>query len=111
MKPIDWRLREAILKRDNHQCQNCLKKGRLDVHHFIPVKRGGTDNPDNLISLCHPCHNIVELVPKKLNAQTISFRFKTAFWQTVRISAIKRKMTASELVEKAVNEFLKNDPC
>lgn len=109
--PLDYRLRKAVLERDNYQCQNCLKKGRLDVHHFIPVKRGGTDNLDNLISLCHPCHKIIELVPKKLNARKISFRFKTLFWQRARIYAIEHKMTATELVETAVDKFLKDDPC
>lgn len=55
--------RQYVLARDNHLCQYCLKKGKLTpadmVHHIEELK----DNPnkaldaDNLISLCHPCHN------------------------------------------------------
>ena len=30
-----------------------------NVDHIIPVKQGGTDDPDNLRLLCISCHNAV----------------------------------------------------
>lgn len=52
-----WRnRRDEILARDNHQCQDCGKQTLLDVHHIKPKCKGGTDDPDNLISLCEDCH-------------------------------------------------------
>lgn len=66
--------REAIIHRDNYTCQCCGKKDtRLEVHHIIFRSQGGTDDENNLITLCKDCHAKVhkgELVltkkPKKL---------------------------------------------
>ena len=38
----------------------CLKEGRMtpvdEVHHIVPISRGGTHARDNLMSLCRSCH-------------------------------------------------------
>jgi 5-methylcytosine-specific restriction endonuclease McrA len=49
-------LRASVLNRDAHVCQGCGATERLDVHHVIPLYRGGTNDPSNLISLCRECH-------------------------------------------------------
>lgn len=56
-----WRkLRDSILKRDNYLCVKCAVAGRVaearDVDHIKAKAHGGTDDPDNLQSLCSPCH-------------------------------------------------------
>lgn len=56
-----WNLREYILHRDNHKCQNpnCRNKDSqpiLEIHHIKYRSNGGTDTPDNLITLCNKCH-------------------------------------------------------
>lgn len=56
-----WNLREYILHRDGHKCQNpnCKNKSKepiLRIHHIIYRSEGGTDAPDNLITLCDKCH-------------------------------------------------------
>ena len=56
-----WNLREYILHRDNHQCQNpnCKNKDKnpiLELHHILFRSNGGTDVPNNLITLCNKCH-------------------------------------------------------
>lgn len=56
-----WNLREYILHRDNHKCQNpnCKNKDKnpiLNIHHIIYRSEGGTDTPRNLITLCNKCH-------------------------------------------------------
>ena len=49
--------REAILHRDNYTCQCCGKKNcRLEVHHIKFRSNGGTDDEENLITLCKDCH-------------------------------------------------------
>jgi len=51
--------RFEALKRDNFSCQECGVKRRdqeLDVHHIRPLSRGGTNELDNLITLCKECH-------------------------------------------------------
>ncbi|WP_347268818.1 HNH endonuclease signature motif containing protein [Paracoccus sp. (in: a-proteobacteria)] len=60
------RLRVAILTRDKWLCQECMRQGRARplgvlprdhaVDHITPKAQGGSDDPDNLQSLCDPCH-------------------------------------------------------
>ena len=54
-----WNVREYVLYRDNHICQACNGKSKdkvLNVHHVTPRADGGTNRPDNLITLCETCH-------------------------------------------------------
>ena len=41
-------------------CEECLKEGRFtpveEVHHILPVSRGGPNEETNLMSLCRSCH-------------------------------------------------------
>ena len=49
--------KNACLNRDNYKCKCCgLKKGTLEVHHIIYKSKGGSDDLDNLITLCRKCH-------------------------------------------------------
>ena len=42
-------------------CEQCEKEGKLipaaEVHHKIPISKGGTHARENLMSLCRSCHN------------------------------------------------------
>ena len=65
--------RSAILHRDNYTCQCCGKKNcRLEVHHIKFKSNGGTDDEENLITLCKECHDgvhagtiVLDKKPKK----------------------------------------------
>lgn len=54
------KLRVSILARDKHLCQACLRLGVFTearhVDHIVPKALGGDNSPDNLQSLCIPCH-------------------------------------------------------
>jgi hypothetical protein len=56
-----YNLREYILYRDNHKCQNpdCKNKDKnpiLVLHHIKYQENGGSNAPSNLITLCNKCH-------------------------------------------------------
>ena len=52
-----WNVREYVLYRDGHKCSHCGKSNTfLNVHHIESRQIGGTDRPDNLITLCEKCH-------------------------------------------------------
>jgi ATP-dependent DNA helicase RecQ len=55
-----WKaIREAVLARDENMCFQChvrFESADLDVHHLIPRKQGGADDPANLVALCDGCH-------------------------------------------------------
>lgn len=56
-----WNVREYVLFRDAHCCQWCKGKSKdtiLNVHHIESRKTGG-DRPDNLITLCETCHDLI----------------------------------------------------
>ena len=54
------KIREAQLSA-HPLCAECEKAGRLTpaqlVHHVIPLDKGGTNDPANLLSLCKACHS------------------------------------------------------
>ena len=52
--------RAHALDRDNYTCQCCGKKHvRLEVHHIIFRSLGGSDELDNLLTLCEKCHKAI----------------------------------------------------
>ena len=60
--------RSAVLHRDNYTCQCCGKKNcRLEVHHIKFKSNGGTDDEENLITLCKACHDGVHAGTIELN--------------------------------------------
>jgi 5-methylcytosine-specific restriction endonuclease McrA len=42
-------------------CESCDSRENLDAHHVIPRSEGGTDDKDNIITLCKPCHRQVHI--------------------------------------------------
>lgn len=38
------------------RCYYCCREARLEIDHYIPVSRGGTNWPDNLRLACHGCN-------------------------------------------------------
>ena len=52
-----WRkIRERILIRDGFCCQYCGQENATTVDHVIPISKGGTDEPDNLVAACTRCN-------------------------------------------------------
>lgn len=56
-----WQKIRARYVKKHPFCEECLKKGIIklveEVHHILPLARGGTHREDNLMSLCRSCHN------------------------------------------------------
>ena len=64
--------RAMVLNRDNYTCQCCKgkhKDPKLEIHHVVFRRDGGSDNAENLVTLCHTRH-------KKLHDGKISPDFK-----------------------------------
>ncbi|MBU5426166.1 HNH endonuclease [Tissierella pigra] len=44
-------------------CEECKRQGKLtpaaEVHHILPLARGGTHDESNLMALCTPCHSAI----------------------------------------------------
>lgn len=51
--------KREIFRRDGYTCQYCGHRGNaltLHVDHVIPLRRGGTDDPENLTTACWSCN-------------------------------------------------------
>lgn len=52
-------LRRAVLRRDSYTCSYCGHRGTaltLEVDHVLPVSRGGSNAPENLVAACWECN-------------------------------------------------------
>ena len=50
-------LRLQVLRRDSWRCQFCGSMTNLEVHHQQFRSHSGSDQKDNLITLCNDCHS------------------------------------------------------
>ncbi len=63
-----------VRERDGYMCRRCGSSldelqeigSYLTVHHIVPRKKGGSNWPSNLITLCIACHREVEKAPELL---------------------------------------------
>lgn len=55
---ITWHsVRKAVIRRDNGVCGICGKHpANPEVHHKTPLSEGGSNKLENLVTLCHECH-------------------------------------------------------
>lgn len=51
--------RKHIYRRDGYTCVCCGGTHYLQVHHYVPRGKGGTNHPHNLVTLCMYCHSLV----------------------------------------------------
>lgn len=52
-------LRKEVFMRDGYRCVECgatKDESRLEVDHIIPISKGGTNDIDNLQTLCRECN-------------------------------------------------------
>lgn len=60
-KHVTTTLRQKTLKKDHYTCQNCGWQDHtaktLHTDHIKNLATGGTNNPNNLQTLCTWCHN------------------------------------------------------
>lgn len=56
-----WPKLRARYLRTHPFCEQCRAQGRLtqatEVHHVLPLEHGGTNDLNNLMALCKPCHS------------------------------------------------------
>lgn len=105
-----WNVREYVLHRDSHTCQNCKDKSKniiLEVHHIVSRQIGG-DRPDNLITLCKTCHEkfsqgklILHIKPSK------GFKAET-FMSAVRWILVNKLREMGNIVNPTYGYITKN---
>lgn len=65
-RDVNERKRRKVLQRDEHECQDCgwthddwnpSDPRHLEVHHEKHHVEGGSNDPENLVTLCRVCHD------------------------------------------------------
>ena len=90
--------RKAVLHRDNYTCQCCGKKNcQLQTHHIIFRSCGGSDDENNMITLCKECHKGVHDGTIVLNKKPKAKRLKhTTHMSIIRSRLLKEYPNAIE---------------
>ena len=60
-QPIPRKLRHEVFKRDGYRCRECgasKDETSLEIDHILPVAKGGTNDIDNLQTLCKECNRM-----------------------------------------------------
>ena len=94
-------IKSYVRTRDNYTCQKCnkhiedLPKGiKLEVHHIKPRSQGGTNVPNNLITLCSKCHKQVhEYLKKNKNVKFKILNYKEATKLNILKNLIYEELT------------------
>lgn len=101
-----------VLTRDDYTCQNCkgsTKDCRLEVHHIVFRRNGGSDNEKNLITLCKTCHDALHRGEFTLKGgkQRGTLNHATQM-NSIRIQLLKRCPQAKETFGYITKEHRQN---
>lgn len=95
--------RAMVLNRDNYVCQYCKgkhKDSKLEVHHIVFRSQGGSDEENNLITLCHTCHN--DLHSGKINLR-LKGKIKGNLKYATQMNSIRKQLC--RLYPNAIETF------
>lgn len=90
-----------VLNRDNYTCQYCKgkrKDSKLEVHHIIYRSQNGSDEENNLITLCHTCHKDLhsgKITPKFTGKKKGTLKYATQM-NSIRCQLLKQYPEAIE---------------
>ena len=100
-----------VLNRDSYTCQCCRgkrKDSKLEVHHIVYRSKGGSNEEDNLITLCHTCHSALHhgMMKLKVNGkQKGNLRYATQM-NSIRTQLLKLYPEAIETFGYVTKENL-----
>lgn len=88
-------VKSYVLYRDDYECQHCKgksKDNRLEVHHIIQRKDGGSNNQENLITLCSLHHKEVHKGKIELNVKGVKKKYKDATHMNIMKNFIYQRL-------------------
>ena len=93
--------RSYVLDRDKYKCQYCKGKTRdaqLHVHHITFRRNKGSDEPENLITLCKTCHDKLHSgeITLKVSGKTKNNLKHATQMNSIRIQLLKHLPGAEE---------------
>jgi len=83
--------RAKVLWRDNYTCVRCGSNDKLNAHHILRQISGGTDTPQNGITLCEDCHSSLHKGEWILQKKPKTFKYPMHLMRRSRRSVFSRK--------------------
>lgn len=82
---------DVILDYLGKECIYCGSVEKLNIHHIIPISKGGQNTMSNLEVLCSKCHHLIHrqlsvIFPRKINI------VKKKCWRCNRIKCVCDKI-------------------
>jgi hypothetical protein len=75
-------IRNFVFYRDTWHCRHCFNANGLDPHHVIFKSAGGTDTPNNLLTLCRKCHDDIHGGRLKIEVvEILEHNLMVKFWK------------------------------
>ncbi len=107
-----WRgLREECYRRDGRKCQNCGSNGPLNAHHRFYRPNWFTTRLDDLVTLCHDCHDSAH-ANKSAFRQFFGSIQPKRFWRGKQTPKQKRREKRRlEYFQVRVREIEASGPC
>jgi len=56
-RKISGTVRNVVMERDQYRCVSCGSWEGLSLDHIHPLSKGGSDDPDNLQTMCRSCNS------------------------------------------------------
>lgn len=76
--PLNAAETHEVNLRDERKCRQLLENGKrcnedrwIDYHHIVPRKNGGSNHPDNLVTLCRFHHDLIHRYEVELKASPL----------------------------------------
>ena len=104
-KPISKKLRFDVFKRDGFICQYCgahPPQVLLNVDHINPVKLGGNNHQDNLITACVACNQGKSATPLSVVPQSLTDR-------AIDVAEKEAQIAGYAMVMEAKRERIEDD--
>ena len=79
---ISQKTKQRVEERDHGLCIFCHKRGKGEAH-FIPRSHGGLGVEENLLTVCRPCHDLMDNSTKRsemLGAAETYLRARYPYW-------------------------------
>lgn len=87
------------------ECANCGETNDLDIHHIVPLAKGGTNRISNLVMLCLECHGKIHGVNRVKHKELQRLGIEKAKERGVYKGKSKKYTETNESMKQALELF------